>query len=995
MARLQFGVLGALEVSVDGRAESIPAGRRRTALACLLMRLGSPVSSAALIEALWGEHSPQDPEAALRTVISRLRMHLGADAVLATPGGYLLNAEADALDATEFDNLLRAARATHDPHVVYTNVTRALSLWRGRAYAEHADAPFAAAEAARLEGLHKEAVEVWAAAAIKCGAAGSTVTALEDLLNAEPFRERAVELLMLALYRTGRQAEALRRFTIHRKALATELGLDPSPALVRMQQRILGHHLDPGPTAPSWLDTSTTLIGRDDDLRALLRAVLANRVCVLTGPGGVGKSRLAAEAIPPLQRRLGLPAAVAELGGLHPGQTTTALAEALGLRPQPEHAIERLLEALDTSPQLIILDECEHLLPELRSLVGQIAKHCQETRVLATSRQRLGVPAELVLPVAPLPGPDPSSPIAGQWETPAALLLIDRIHRLRPDFEASTSSAGQLAEICRWSDGLPLALEFAAARIAAVGVAESHRSLPGAPVGATSTPAAPASPPSLGSPAASPTFGSPDAVTAAIARSYELISAAQRKLLTLLAAFPGDFTLADVRGLLVAAGEQPGKAAADLAQLANISLVASRIENGESSYRLLRTVRTFATGRRTQEHEHARRAHAMWCLSSVSEVAAAWENDPGDLLTPRLEALSHDMSAALRWALDSEQIRLAAQIAGAVIRCLHWTPGPGLTGLIVEAARCSLSEPCAEVAGGIAAGAFFQAERGELARAREWGAAAVQWASDPTARATAWLALGVATLYSGDMAGARRCFRHLADGGEYRCEAHASLALIGCYTNDHRHAREHVRLALAHAPWISDASRAFAHYVAGEVALRNQPAEGERWLRHATQEADRIGAEQVQRVSRVALFAVLARGDQPRRALAIGPPLLADLRRRGTWPQTWTTLRVAAELLVRLDRGSEAALLLAAAAVAPSAPRPSGPDLDRYTGLAARLSSQLGPEVVQEIEVLAKATPRSRVVARAERILSDLQSPASGDTEPLFGPAPPTMTSTA
>lgn len=345
-------------------------------------------------------------------------------------------------------------------------------------------------------------------------------------------------------------------------------------------------------------------------------------------------------------------------------------------------------------------------------------------------------------------------------------------------------------------------------------------------------------------------------------------------------------------------------------------------------------------------------------------------------------ARSSALASALRRALHGGHTRLAAGIAGAVIHCQHWTPGPVLTGLIVEAAQQSLRDPCPEVAAGVAAGAFFAAERGDLARAREWGALAVRWAAEPSNIGVAWLALGVASLYSGDLAKASACFRHPGDDGGFHCEAHASLALIDTYSGDLASAREHVRLALALAPWVSDASHAFVHYVAGEVALQDDPAEGVRWLRQAAAAADRIGAEQVLRVARVALFAVLARGERPQQALEVGSRLLVDLRRRGTWTQTWTPLRVVAELLARLGRSAEAAFVLAAAALAPSAPRPSSPDLTRYTTLAAQLSAQLGAGVQEEIERLARSTPRARVLARAERLLEELRRSAPSHAEP-------------
>jgi len=410
MPELRFGVLGALEVHVDGRSREIPAGRQRAVLTCLLAHAGRPVSPDVLVEAAWGEALPEDPARALRTVLSRLRTQLGQDAIRLDPAGYRL--AATLTDAGEFTELVERAR-TADPAVARDLLGRALALWRGPAYGEYADTPLISTVAEHLDRLRRDAVEAHASALAETGEPAAAVAGLEELLVEQPFRESALELLVRALYHAGRQAEALDRLRAYRALLAEELGLDPSPALSELEARILGHELAAPRTAtagpPAWLDTSTAFIGREDELADLVAAVPGNQVTVVTGPGGVGKSRLAAESLPLLHHRLGLPISVVELAGVTRGGAGAALAAGPGLRGEADAGTEELVEFLIAVPHLLVLDNCEHLLPELAPLVTTIARRCRDVRVLATSRHRLGVTTELLLPLAPLRLPDPGT----------------------------------------------------------------------------------------------------------------------------------------------------------------------------------------------------------------------------------------------------------------------------------------------------------------------------------------------------------------------------------------------------------------------------------------------------------------------------------------------------------------------------------------------------------------------------------------------------------
>ncbi|WP_162802220.1 BTAD domain-containing putative transcriptional regulator [Ornithinimicrobium murale] len=980
MPDLRVGVLGTLEVHVDGHPRVVPPGRQRAVLTCLLARAGQPVSAEALIDAAWGTDRPQNPPKALRTVLSRLRAVLGQDAITLGPAGYQLRV--DALDCDEFEALLDRSRSA-PPHQARELLEQGLALWRGPAYGEYADASFATSRAQSLEQARMDAIEEHAAALLQTGEPSATVPDLQDLLAEQPFRERAVELLVTALYHAGRQTEALERLRTFRAQLRSELGLDPSPALTALESRILGHALAPvraaEPALPEWLDTSTAFIGREDELADVLAAVSTSRVTVVTGPGGVGKSRLAAEALGGLHQSLGLPVAVVELAPVVPGRVTLTLMDLLGLRPTgagagtPEtdvdgasdarpragadSAVGDLVEYLGAVPHLLMLDNCEHVLNELTPVVSEIASRCRDVRVLATSRRRLGVASEQVLPLAPLGTPDATESLGRQGSAGSVRLFGDRVRRLRPAFALTADNLPEVAELCRRCEGLPLALELAASRTARSGVGEVLRRLPTDAVGETG------------------------GLWSVVAWSDGLLAPDQQRLLDCLTVFADDFTAPDVANVVSRLPGWTGDPAPALAELVESSLVVPRDATGEPRYGLLEMVRAFAA-RRLQESGRAEEvgaAHGAWVRELVTGIRQDWTRLDGAVVGARLSAASSEVTGALRRALEAGQLVLAADISHAVARCLHWTPGLELRDLMIEVGERCAQTPGPEVAGGVAAAAFGHAERGDPARARALATAALDMSRESDAAAMAHLALAVAAMYAGELADSARWFRGLAADPALLGEANTSLALIACYCDDLVGAREHAQIALAAGSTGSDASHAFARYAAGEVAARTDPTTGVQLLTAAAAEADRVGAEQVSRVARVALFALLVRAGRDEEAAALGLRVCADLRRLGAWTQSWTLVRMLAELVAEAGRWSDAAFLLGAAAGAAGAPPPVGQDIQRYAELQATLSAHLGTRVVEQILALAAATPRAQVLSRAERLLAELSTarPAS------------------
>lgn len=958
MPDLRVGVLGALEVHVDGHRREVAPGRQRAVLACLLAHSGHPVSPEALIEAAWGEDLPQDPPKALRTVLSRLRAVLGHDAIAWGPGGYRLSP--GATDADQFAELVALAGSA-EPDRARDLLGRALALWRGPALGEYAEAPFASSLAQSLEQSRMDAVEAHASALIQTGEPAAAVAGLRELLDEQPFREHAVELLVTALYHAGRQTEALDRLREHRALLGAELGLEPSPGLDALQARILGHELSPPVPAagpPHWLDTSTAFIGREDEVADLVAAVLDNQATVVTGSGGVGKSRLVAETLEALHERLGLPIVVTELTTVPPGGAVRAVAAALRLRSDDSPGTETLVEFLSAVPHLLVLDNCEHLVAELRPLVSTLTRRCRDVRVLSTSRRRLGTSTERVLPLVPLRLPDASATVTSQVSAAAMRLFGDRVRRLRPGFTLTVDNTDAVAELCRRCDGLPLALELAASRSATAGVTEVLRQLP-----------------------ATLTDREPGGLGAVVDWSYRLLAPDHRDLLQVLSVLAGDFGTETVRGITGQLPSWRGDATAALTELVESSLVSVHTADDEPRFRLLEMVRTFAADRLEQSGraEAVREAHAAWVQGVVTSLRADWSRADGAATSARLRALAPEIVRALRWAQDVDRLTLAGDIAHTVVRCLHWTPGLELRDLIIEVGERAASQPGPRTAGAVAAAAFSMGERGDPRRARELGAAALAMSQDPDSAATAQMSLAVAAMYAGDLAESARWFEALAKDPALTGEANTSLALIACYADDLVGAREHVAIALAAGPSGSEASQAFARYAAGEVEARTDPSRGARLLAEASAEADRVDAEQVGRVSRVALFALLVREGRHQEAVPLGLRVLADLRRLGAWTQVWTMLRMLAELLTQTGHWAEAAFLLGAAQGASSAPPPVGQDIERYAEVQATLSRHLGTRVLDQVQALAAATPRSQVLSRAEHVLADTWSGVGKD----------------
>jgi predicted ATPase/DNA-binding SARP family transcriptional activator len=586
---IDFRVLGPVEAQQNGRLIALGGPRQRTLLALLLLRPGRVVPTDELVDAIWAGEPPEGAGITIRSYVSRLRSALGDPAtVFASASGYSLHVDTESIDAAVFDRLVRAADddlSRGNARAAADRLTRATSLWRGRAFGDLSDDGPLRVEAERLDELRLHAVEQRFEAALLLGQAAEVVDEIEAETTLHPYRERLWRLLMLALYHSGRQADALATFKRSRKLLDEQLGIDPSPDLQALEGQILRHEVPrvgrvgrrdnlPNP--------QTTFVGRTQELADVYGRLQGNRLVTLTGVGGVGKTRLAVE----LARHAGDLAAdgvvFVDLAPLaETADVASEIARTLELREQATaSATDLVATELRNARTILVLDNCEHVRNSAADVADVIRAHCRDVRIVATSRMPLGAQGEIEVPVAPMGVPGEHATPDEVRASESVKLLVERVAASRPRGVEDDEALAEAARICRDLDGLPLAIELAAARAKAMSLTEiagrlddrfrflvSWRRMAAA---------------------------RHQTLKQAIDWSYDLLSADDQRVFAGLAAFAGGFTLDAVAAVCV---ENDEMAALDATtRLVDASLVVAEPREGETStrYRMLETVRQYA-----------------------------------------------------------------------------------------------------------------------------------------------------------------------------------------------------------------------------------------------------------------------------------------------------------------------------------------------------------------------------------------------------------------
>jgi predicted ATPase/DNA-binding SARP family transcriptional activator len=661
--RLDIRALGPLEVDVDGRRAALGGPKQRCVLSLLSLRANTTVSVDDLAAAVWGEDANvSDVLDALRVYLSNLRAVLDpgrsrgsvGSRLLRDGGGYRLCVRPEELDVLRFSERVGAGRrsaADGELPQAAASLAAAEQLWRGDPFPDLVDVTSVRPDLGALAELRLSALEDRVDVELALGRHGRLVGEVRALTQANPLRERLRAQLMLALYRSGRQDEALAVYADLRSTLAESLGVDPTPAVQTLHRAILGHEpaLDPPreTAAPSTCRyhvpvPPNALVGRSQDLAQLVERLRTarGRIVTLVGTGGVGKTRLALAAASALEPEHVAGACWVPLAGLSdPALVPQAVAAGLGLTGfADQDAATAIAEHLRATDVLLVLDNFEHLLPAAHWLADLLAE-VPVASVVVTSRSPLGLSTELEVPVEPLPLPNPRDAIADVSREPAVRLFVERAQAVDPKFRLDEESTASVASVCRHLDGLPLAIELAAARIrvlspAAIAARLDH-ALTLLTTGARDLPSRQRT------------------LRATLEWSYDLLPASQRRLLGRLGVFAGGGRVSDIEAVC---GFPPLDVDLldDLDALVRHSLVQLRRDGaGEPRLVLLETVREFALERLQSDgdEDEVGRRHAVHYAGQLEDVG----QQAGSTVAQRTAmawctAEQENLRAALRWS---------------------------------------------------------------------------------------------------------------------------------------------------------------------------------------------------------------------------------------------------------------------------------------------------------------------------------------------------------
>ena len=812
----KFRLLGPLEVTVDGEPVALGGQKQRALLATLLLEPNRIVSGDRLIDAVWGEIPPETARNTVQVYISQLRKRLPAGALETVPPGYRLVVDSATIDLFEFVRLCEEGRselASGDAATATETLRAALGLWRGPALADLASVPFAQTEILRLEELRTAAYEDRIDADLALGRHDQLVPELEVLVAEHPLRERLRSQLMLALYRAGRQADALSAYQRARTTLVEQLGIEPGDALRRLERSILAHDpsLDlaaPGRISPHRIPGPLqTLLGRERELTALSELVRRpdTRLVTLTGPGGIGKTSIALE----LGRRLGAEfgdgSAAALLGAVvDPALVARTIVEALEIPETGRDPEEELSRALAQSELLLVVDNFEQVLAAAPTL-ADLLMACTSVKVIVTSRAPLRVAGEHEFPVPPLA------------EDEAAELFVTRAQAANPDFALSEQNAVAVAELCVKLDGLPLAIELAAARA---------KLLP-----------PPALLARLGNRLELLTGGRRDAprhqqtLRMTLDWSYDLLDQNMQRLFAQLGVFAGGCTLASAEAVC----RVDGPILDGLAGLVDESLLGQR-ECVEPRFTMLQLVRDYALERleASGESDELRRRHLAHFVALAEQAELGLAGAEQARWLARIEDEHDNVRAALAYALESGEATLALRLVVGIRRFwqIHGYLAEGRQSLrsaltATEGMRSELRANAFNMLG------ILDGEQGDFDAAHgEFTAAAEEARAVGATRvlSSALVNLGNLAFFSGNLGAARDLYcesiEHFAALGDIRGQALAreNIGLLSLTADDAAEAVTWLTTARDQAREVGDESevgRATRSLAAANIELGN------------------------------------------------------------------------------------------------------------------------------------------------------------------------------
>lgn len=826
---MEFAILGPIEARSAGVPIALGGAIPKRLLAVLLLHANRSVAAERLIDLIWGDDPPSTAANTLQVHVGGLRRAFAVaepagapPRIETTADGYRLRLERGELDVDRFEDGLTTARqlAGVEPDRALELVREALARWRGDVLADVALPPDLAPAATRLDGLRRAATELSLGIAIRTGHAEAAIPELEALATADPTDERWLALLMLALYRANRQVDALAAYRVGRERLVAELGLDPGPELQRLQLAMLRQDVDleaesllgGGPVSPEITDPTrpeqlmpaevNAFVGREADLLELEALVDAGaRLLTLAGIGGTGKSRLALRLAHRLREHADTGVRWVDLAPVSSGDDVPeAIAAALGVRQQPGRAIlDSIVGSIGDRSLLLVVDNCEPVLWHAAHALERLIRACPGLVVVATSRQPLSLAAERVVPVH------------GLEEESGIGLFLERGRAASPDRTLSDDDLVEIAAIVRRLDGLPLAIEMAAAWLRVMGPAEISARLADRDrlLGLTGS-------------TTDPRHGS---LRTAFDSSFELLAAPERTLLARFSTFAGTASLDTIRSVC---GDGSTDVAGGLAILVERSLVVPLPSGSVTRYRLLDTIREYGRLRLHEAGEDVELAtrHLAWGLALAERsYRRRISDEPGAIhhLTAELDELRLAFDRAS--TLDPHaRPRLAGLLAW------FWTA----TGRVADG-RAITETGLAEATADVDRGRLLRG-LGSLATLSKDSAGAVQmieasmaiWhrRDEPFEECLTYSALGWAHFWPGDNELALDAFRRGAAIAERIGDPELRCALLGGEAQTlvalgrGEEARELARRLLQIAPPGDLRTLHYAHHFLGDLALQ-------------------------------------------------------------------------------------------------------------------------------------------------------------------------------
>ncbi len=992
-ALVQFRVLGPVDVVAVDRRLEFGSERRRAILAVLLAARDQVVSAGRLGQAVWGPQPPPSVDVTMRSHVSRLRKVLaehspgGAEAVVTEPDGYRLVVRDGDVDADRFEGLVAQARriGQTDAAGAVALWEEAEGLWRGPAFGGLAEYGIVRAEAVRLEELRAAAGAERVEAQLALGRHEAVIGELEARVAAAPLGERAYGQLMVALYRSGRQADALAVYHRLRERLGEELGVDPSPEVRAVHERVLrqdpalapphrasrgrfrpergqgGTGPDPsvpaGPLAP--------LFGRDEDVAWVCGLVGDARLVTLTGPGGVGKTRLAERVGEVTAERFDDGVVMIRLASVpDPGSVGAALVGALHVPQQDGRSVEEtLVAAVGTRRMLVVLDCCEHVLGPVATLVTSLLHGCPNVGVLATSREPLRLPGERVWRVPPLRVPATGAGAPEVAESPAGALFCARAAAAEPSFTLTDNNATVVAELCRRLDGVPLALELAAARVRAMTAADLLARLSDRFALLTGGPAHEG--------------GRHRTLEAVVAWSHDLLNEREARLFQRLSVFAGAFTLEAAEQVCAGDGLAASEVAGVLAELVDKSMVTVERTDEAVRYRLLDTLRAYGAARLAEAGaaDAAHDAHAAYHLGLAEERDAQILGPDGKAALAAIDGAFDDLRLAHEWLVDNGDVdgalRLSAALGTYLVLRLRLEIGRWIErALVLPGATEHALHPLA-----LAISARADGLRGDVEQARFKARAVLAREDDDLAAWYAITTFGAMAMLTGrldDLIALEDRTAAVAEAlGEDRRRAviHGQRVVAYLSAGDHQRARdEAAKVEAITRDATSPVLKTLEHQSLGAALASTDPSEAAHRLEAAVALARDVGVPLTAGGVLVLLATLRSREGEIERSLALFHEAIIYWRRLGGGQQQAEALHSLVETLTQV-RVDEAAARLYGAVNAPALGAGSDAAADQLAAAWDELIERMGSDAA---ETAASKGRRLSIAEAADEALAVL-----------------------